>query len=87
MDIAICAGLGIIEAFALSLTGIGYPYGLTFTQTVGICLFLQYVALTFYRVFLYHKYFSPFRHLPGPTVRSPFSVIGPPSAMKESCLM
>ncbi|KAK7996711.1 hypothetical protein PG989_004751 [Apiospora arundinis] len=30
-------------------------------------LFLgQYLLLKFYRVFLYHRYFSPFRHLPGP---------------------
>ena len=43
-------------------------------MTTALAVFLvafvvQYGALKVYTFFLYHRFFSPLRHLPGPTVR------------------
>lgn len=35
----------------------------------GAVFLAQYFVLKFYRIFLYPKFFSPLRHLPGPGVR------------------
>ncbi|KAI1433904.1 cytochrome P450 [Xylaria sp. CBS 124048] len=70
MDIIICAGLSL--AGALVVAGLQTSHRVDWLsgtpKDVAITLFItQYFALKYYRVFLYHKYFSPLRHLPGPT--------------------
>lgn len=63
MDVVVCAGLAALESFALS------TLGQVVEANIIVALFLfQYVLLKYYRIFLYHSYFSPYRHLPGPTV-------------------
>lgn len=63
MDVVACAGLAALESFTLST--LGHIVG---AQIVVALFLFQYVPLKYYRIFLYHKYFSPYRHLPGPTV-------------------
>ncbi|KAI6090985.1 cytochrome P450 [Hypoxylon rubiginosum] len=69
MDILIAASLSAAEWLAiLVLPDLIRPsYSYSHTKTVLTLLSLQYAAIKFYRIFLYHRYFSPFRHLPGPT--------------------
>lgn len=67
MDLLICAAL----SFVASILGARLGYFGTSKQITGRELFaigfvLPYLSLKFYRIFLYHKYFSPLRHLPGP---------------------
>lgn len=67
MDLLICAAL----FFVASILGARLGYSGTSKQMTGRELFaigfiLPYLSLKFYRIFLYHKYFSPLRHLPGP---------------------
>lgn len=39
------------------------------SQKLTVAVFLvQYLAVKFYRIFLYPYFFSPLRHLPGPKV-------------------
>lgn len=84
MDFIACAGLGLIESLLLDRfwarntptgsTAAAVPPDVTVTVTVTVVraawtLFLaQYLALKYYRIFLYHKYFSPLRDVPGPSV-------------------
>ncbi|KAI2638511.1 cytochrome P450 [Xylaria nigripes] len=70
MDIIICAGLSMVGT--LIVTGLRAYYRVDWlsgtAKDAAITLFItQYLALKYYRIFLYHKYFSPLRHLPGPT--------------------
>ncbi|KAI0140269.1 cytochrome P450 3A5 [Pestalotiopsis sp. NC0098] len=66
MDVVVCAGLAALESFALS------TLGQVVEANIIVALFLfQYVLLKYYRIFLYHRYFSPYRHLPGPTDNHP----------------
>ncbi|KAI4864228.1 cytochrome P450 [Hypoxylon rubiginosum] len=73
MDVLISASLSAVEWLAiLVLPGpfrLSYSYSHSYspTKTVLILFLLQYAVIKFYRIFLYHRYFSPFRHLPGPT--------------------
>ena len=68
MDVAICAGISLLETVILgSLRGLVTPQSSTIWILTSLFL-VQYIAVKFYRVFLYHRYFSPFRHLPGPQV-------------------
>jgi hypothetical protein len=66
MDATICVGLATVGGLLLQTTA-----G-TVQDKRGQILFAlflsQYLLLKFYRVFLYHRYFSPLRHLPGPKV-------------------
>lgn len=67
MDVIVCAGLAALE-FMLGFT-LNRPIETRDRTTVLLCLFLaQYLAVKYYRIFLYHRYFSPFRDIPGPTV-------------------
>ncbi|KAI0112811.1 cytochrome P450 [Hypoxylon sp. NC0597] len=66
MDLILCAGLTAVE----SLVANNLPGRETgpVTKQIALALFLaQYLAVKYYRIFLYHKYFSPLRHVPGPT--------------------
>ncbi|RYP21857.1 hypothetical protein DL767_009176 [Monosporascus sp. MG133] len=66
MDVAICGGLALCETAILYLLRAPLMTEQSVIR-VSECLFLiQYLVVKYYRVFLYHKYFSPFRHLPGP---------------------
>ncbi|KAI0006418.1 cytochrome P450 [Xylariaceae sp. FL0662B] len=67
MDASVCAGLSVAEW--LTASSFGDSIGLSYNpKKVILVLFLvQYLAVKYYRIFLYHRYFSPFRHLPGPT--------------------
>lgn len=71
MDVLVCAALSLGEVQltnSLSNTNSDNPQLFSFAAI----LFLgQYMLLKFYRVFLFHRYFSPFRHLPGPKVSQP----------------
>lgn len=63
MDLIACAGLAALDSYILSVCDY-----LVATKIVVALFVLHYVPLKYYRIFLYHKYFSPYRHLPGPTV-------------------
>lgn len=70
MDLLICAGLTAIE---LIIANRFWAEGSRQSSLPGLhtALFTflaQYLTLKFYRIFLYHRYFSPLRHVPGPTV-------------------
>lgn len=72
MDLLICAGLTIVELFVVERV---WPEGLKqhslpVLHTALFTFLPQYLTLKFYRIFLYHRYFSPLRHVPGPTVSS-----------------
>lgn len=71
MDLLICAGLAAIEVLAADrfwLKG-SRQNSLPVLYTAIFTSLAQYLTLKIYRIFLYHRYFSPLRHLPGPTVR------------------
>ncbi|KAJ4250251.1 hypothetical protein NW762_012066 [Fusarium torreyae] len=65
MDITTSAALGVAGALLLSTAGLTTPPGWKAAAVLALLLFL---IIKIYRIFLYHKYFSPLRHLPGPTV-------------------
>lgn len=67
MDLLSCAALSLASSLLGSLLGLSdAPEQLTGFQAFIISFVVQYLSLKFYRIFLYHKYFSPLRHLPGP---------------------
>lgn len=70
MDILICAGLSAIELLAVDRFGAEALRQNSFpvVHTAFFTFLAQYLTLKFYRIFLYHRYFSPLRHVPGPTV-------------------
>ncbi|RYP81783.1 hypothetical protein DL769_001823 [Monosporascus sp. CRB-8-3] len=62
MDSTICAVAAILGALlARQLLGVS-----DFMKAFFILFVIQYLGLKCYRIFLYPKYFSPIRHLPGP---------------------
>ncbi|KAI1413024.1 cytochrome P450 [Hypoxylon sp. FL1857] len=65
MDVFICASIS--TAGWLVLGAFEHPVQLSPWKTVLIFFLMQYAFVKFYRICLYHRYFSPFRHLPGPT--------------------
>lgn len=67
MDLVTCAGLGIIEAVVIDKLQTD-AISASFITRSAVLFVAQYLALKYYRIFLYHKYFSPLRHLPGPKV-------------------
>lgn len=76
MDVFKCLSLAALEALAIRVVGgRAHNDNLTRVQTGCILFAIQYLLLKYYRVFLYHKYFSPLRHIPSPTVsRSQFAI-------------
>lgn len=70
MDLLICAGLTAAELFVVDrLWSEGLKqHSLPVLHTALFTFLAQYLTLKFYRIFLYHRYFSPLRHVPGPTV-------------------
>ncbi|KAF4997881.1 hypothetical protein FDECE_11963 [Fusarium decemcellulare] len=60
MDVTISAALGVTASLLFSVAGVPTLHG----WKIALLLFL---AIKSYRIFLYPKYFSPFRDLPGPT--------------------
>ncbi|KAI0117634.1 cytochrome P450 [Hypoxylon sp. NC0597] len=64
MDAFICASISAAEWLTLRI--LDYPIQLSPWETVLTFFLLQYGLVKFYRIFLYPRYFSPFRHLPGP---------------------
>ncbi|KAI1206182.1 cytochrome P450 [Annulohypoxylon truncatum] len=66
MDLIMCAGLTAVES--LLVNHIPGQESRAVSGKISLALFCaQYFAVKFYRIFLYHRYFSPLRHLPGPT--------------------
>ncbi|KAG6361305.1 hypothetical protein INS49_009530 [Diaporthe citri] len=73
MDLLISAAPTAVELFAVDRL---WPEGLRqhslpVLHTALITFLAQYLTLKFYRIFLYHRYFSPLRHVPGPTNNNP----------------
>lgn len=62
MDIVACATVAVVASQAIS-TG-----KLSSTLQLCVVFLATYVAVKAYRIFLYHKLFSPLRHIPGPKV-------------------
>ncbi|OTA92784.1 hypothetical protein M434DRAFT_74137 [Hypoxylon sp. CO27-5] len=68
MDLLKCSGLTALEVFVFTRVAAHLHFdGLTGIQAGYILFATQYLLLKYYRIFLYPKYFSPLRHLPGPT--------------------
>ncbi|XXG96106.1 hypothetical protein Hte_002385 [Hypoxylon texense] len=68
MDVLICSSLAALEAFVMVVArSRAHHDNLPGVQMGCILFVIQYLLLKYYRVFLYHKYFSPLRHIPGPT--------------------
>lgn len=79
MDVLTCVAIAAAESWAVTRFG---SFDVTMQapgssasesnsnnmKTFWVLLVVQYLSLKYYRIFLYHKYFSPLRHLPGPTV-------------------
>lgn len=68
MDLLACAALALIT----TILGARLAYSdgreqITSRQLFAASFVFQYLSLKFYRIFLYPIYFSPLRHLPGPT--------------------
>ncbi|RYO87230.1 hypothetical protein DL766_009156 [Monosporascus sp. MC13-8B] len=62
MDSTICAVMAMLEALvAQQLIGVS-----DFMKAFFILFGIQYLGVKCYRIFLYPKYFSPLRHIPGP---------------------
>ncbi|KAJ3556516.1 hypothetical protein NPX13_g10117 [Xylaria arbuscula] len=64
MDLAVCATLSVIEAH-LALRSLRAENIPGFGQIAALFL-LNYALIKLYRVYLYPRYFSSLRHLPGP---------------------
>lgn len=69
MDLVVCAALAVIEYAVASATNSINPDHWQSRATVTALFIVHYLAAKYYRVFLYHRYVSPLRHLPGPDVR------------------
>ncbi|KAI2602773.1 cytochrome P450 [Hypoxylon sp. NC1633] len=67
MDALFCAGLSVIEWQGLSMQDNAARFIYSPWQILSVLFSLQYALVKFYRIFIYHRYLSPFRHLPGPT--------------------
>jgi hypothetical protein len=70
MDLLTCAGISILEALLIDKLQ-SAAISPSFVTRTAVLFAAQYLALKYYRIFLYHKYFSPLRHLPGPKVGLP----------------
>lgn len=67
MDLFICLGLTALELMVAQSFN---AHGLDRVEAITVFLG-QYITLKIYRIFLYPKYFSPLRHVPGPKVSQP----------------
>lgn len=81
MDLILCAGLAILETLLSNKFRISEPHQDKLYQTTLALFLVQYLLLKYYRVFLYHKYFSPLRNVPGPTVSKQTQLIASPGAI------
>ncbi|KAI0910689.1 cytochrome P450 3A5 [Ustulina deusta] len=64
MDLVFCAVLTAVELY-LSIVSVKTEGRISFGRPIGLFL-LHYFLFKFYRVYLYPRFFSPLRHLPGP---------------------
>ncbi|KAI1352145.1 cytochrome P450 3A5 [Xylaria sp. FL0043] len=64
MDLAICAVLTVVELY-LPLVNLRAERDIHLTRSISLFL-LNYSLFKLYRVYLYPRFFSPLRHLPGP---------------------
>ncbi|KAI0536583.1 cytochrome P450 3A5 [Xylaria digitata] len=64
MDLEICVVLTVVE-FYLSIVSFGTEGSVHFGQFIGLLL-LHYFLFKFHRVYIYPRFFSPLRRLPGP---------------------
>lgn len=73
MDLFVCLGLTALELLVVQIFNSRVP-----DRTEAVTVFLgQYITLKIYRIFLYPKYFSPLRHVPGPKVSQTFDPDNP----------
>lgn len=70
MELLLCAGLAAIESLLAKRLPDQEADKVTIRTTIALFL-AQYLAVKIYRIFLYPKYFSPLRNVPGPTVSTP----------------
>jgi len=64
MDILTCATLSALEGYSLAHFG-----PLHLSARLFLYLFIaHYFVFKFYRIYVYPRYVSPMRHLPGPKV-------------------
>lgn len=69
MDALSCAGLAFVEASLLIRVR---PDDKPLLPTIITTAFLvHYLLVKSYRIWLYPRYFSPLRHVPGPQVSCP----------------
>lgn len=67
MDLLACAALALVTSLlGARLAYSDGPEQITSRQLFAASFVFQYLSLKFYRIFLYHKFFSPIRYLPGP---------------------
>lgn len=67
MDLLSCAALSLASSLLGSLLDFSDgPGQVTGRKAFATSFVVLYLSLKIYRIFLYHKYFSPLRHLPGP---------------------
>lgn len=88
MDAISCVAIAAFESWVVSRFRLsealehGDPANqLDTKQIFWTLLCVRYFAVKYYRIFLYHKYFSPLRHIPGPTVSSVFRLSRPRSGL------
>ncbi|KAI0160442.1 cytochrome P450 [Xylariaceae sp. FL1272] len=71
MDVIICAGLSVVTTFLVSVLiaqlYVDAPPSAITKKTILVHFAVEYFTLKVYRTFIYHNYFSPLRHLPGPS--------------------
>lgn len=79
MDVISCVAIAAVESWVITRFKLSevVEHGdsanrLDTKQIFWTLLSLQYLIVKYYRIFLYHKYFSPLRHIPGPTVSITF---------------
>ncbi|KAI2615518.1 cytochrome P450 [Hypoxylon sp. NC1633] len=65
MDLILCAGLAATESFLANKVS-GRDASPVSSLTALVLFSVQYLAVKYYRIFLYHEYFSPLRAVPGP---------------------
>ncbi len=81
MDLVICAVLTAVELH-LSIVSVKTEGRISFGRPIGLFL-LHYFLFKFYRVYLYPRFFSPLRHLPGPQVY--YLLIPTTKSVAKSC--
>ncbi|KAI1316408.1 cytochrome P450 [Xylariaceae sp. FL0255] len=72
MDILVAATLAALEVCAFKAVTIRKQDGYSTAWTIWACFVAHYALFKWYRIFVYPKYHSPLRHLPGPKDNHPF---------------